>query len=63
MPRTQRVAQYIQQLALEKIFQDEANETPPDDAPTRAGDENSNYAAWNATSFSAYVPFRGPING
>lgn len=63
MPRTQRFAQYIQQLAYANLFQPEERDERPDDVPTREGDGTRQYSAWNATSFSGYVPFRGPTNG
>jgi hypothetical protein len=61
MQRTQRVAQYIQQLAFEGLFQQEARDERPDDVPPRAPEQS--YSTWSATSFSDYVPFRGPTNG
>ena len=65
MPRTQRVAQFIQRLAYESIFQPEERDEPRADreALTRLPESTPTYAAWNATSFSSYVPFRGPHNG
>jgi hypothetical protein len=62
MPRTQRVAQYIQRLAYESFFQRVERDERPDDAP-RAPEPTPDYAAWNATSYSAYVPFRSPTSG
>jgi hypothetical protein len=61
MPRTQRVAQYIQRLAYESLFQPEEREERPEDVLTSAP-ETPNYASWSATSFSEYVPFRNPTN-
>jgi len=61
MPSTRRIAQYIQRLAYENLFQPEESEERPDDAP-RAPEKSPNYPAWNSTSFLAYVPFRGPTN-
>jgi hypothetical protein len=65
MPRTQRVAQFIQRLAYENLFQpDERDEPRSDqDVPARPPQATPSYTAWNATSFSGYVPFRGPTNG
>ena len=63
MHRPERFARNVQLDAFEKLFQAEANEQRPDDAPVRAGESEAHYAAWNATSFSGYVPFRGPVNG
>jgi hypothetical protein len=62
MPRTQRVAEYIQRLAYESLFQNESRDERPEDV-LRASESTSNYASWSATSFSVYVPFRGPTNG
>ena len=62
MPRTQRVAQYIQRLAYESLVQHEERDDRPDDVPPRTAATPS-YPSWNATSFSAYVPFRGPTGG
>jgi hypothetical protein len=61
MPRTQRVAQYIQRLAYESLFQPETRDERPEDVPPAAPD-TPHYASWNATSFSVYVPFRSPTN-
>jgi hypothetical protein len=65
MPRTQRVAQFIQRLAYESIFQTDERDDPRADreALARLPESTPTYAAWNATSFSTYVPFRGPHNG
>ena len=62
MPRTQKVAQYIQRLAYESLIQHTERDERPEDAP-RAPEPTTNYSAWNATSFAAYVPFRNPTNG
>jgi len=64
MPRTQRVAQFIQRLAYENIFQPDERDEPREDreAGGRPPETTPTYAAWNATSFSTYVPFRGPHN-
>lgn len=63
MPRAQRVAQYIQQLAYETLYQQEARDERPDEVSPRAADSTPSYATWSATSFSDYVPFRSPPNG
>jgi hypothetical protein len=63
MPRSQRVAQYIQRLAYENLLQPhERDERPPDDdeAQLREPTPTPHYSAWSATSFYTYVPFRGP---
>jgi hypothetical protein len=63
MPRTQRVALYIQRLAYENFFQHEDRDERPEDASPRAPEPTLSYPAWNATSFAMYVPFRGPQKG
>ena len=65
MPRTQRVAQFIQRLAYENIFQPAERDEPraDQDSSARPPETTPSYAAWNPTSFSSYVPFRGPNNG
>jgi len=65
MPRTQRVAQFIQRLAYENLIQHDERDVRPDDeyGLGRAPASTPSYPAWNATSFSSYVPFRGPQNG
>jgi len=60
MPSTQRVAHYIQRLAYENLFQHDKRDDRPEDAAPRAPGSIPNYSGWNATSFSAYVPFRDP---
>jgi len=62
MPRSQRVAQYIQRLAYENLVQPrELDERPvDDDATLREPQPTPHYSAWSATSFYTYVPFRGP---
>ena len=65
MPRTKRVAQFIQRLAYENLFQPEERDEPrprADGASARVPERTPSYPAWNATSFSSYVPFRGPHN-
>ena len=63
MARIQRVAQYIQQLAYESLFQPEEREDRPEDVVQRAPAPTRNYADWSAASFSVYVPYRSPPNG
>ena len=65
MPRTQRVAQFIQRLAYENLIQHDDQDARPVDENAFSGESQAtpSYAAWNATSFSGYVPFRGPTNG
>ena len=62
MPRSQRVAQYIQRLAYENLLQPHERDEKPhdDDALLREPAPTPQYSAWSATSFYTYVPFRGP---
>jgi hypothetical protein len=62
MPRSQRVAQYIQRLAYENLLRPHERDERPldDDARLREPAPTPSYAAWSATSFYTYVPFRGP---
>lgn len=62
MPRTERVAQHIQELAYARILEQRELDERPEDAKARPGETVPHYAAWNATSFSGYVPFRGPMS-
>jgi hypothetical protein len=63
MPRTERFSQYIQRVAYESLVQpDERDERRPDDVPTPAAVSSRHYSAWNATSFSAFVPFSEPTH-
>lgn len=62
MSRPQRLAQYIQQLAYASLIHHDESDVRPEDAP-RAPDPTPNFAAWNATSFSTYEPFRNPLVG
>ena len=62
MPRTQRVAEYIQRLAYESLFHHDRRDERPEDVLPRA-ESSPSYPSWSATSFSDYVPFRGPTNG
>ena len=59
MSPPKRFAQYIQRLAYQSLVESDDREERPDDAP-RAPDRIPDYATWNATSFSSYVPFRAP---
>jgi hypothetical protein len=65
MPRSQRVAQFIQRLAYENIFERDERDDPRADRDvlSRMPESSPSYPAWSATSFSSYVPFRGPYNG
>ncbi len=60
MPRPQRIAQYIQQIAYQSLIQLDERDERPEDAPPRPPE--TTYATWSATSFPAYVPFRVPTS-
>jgi len=62
MPRTQRFKQYVQQLAYESLWQQEERDERPEDVLQREPKPTPNYAAWNATSFASYTPFRVPTD-
>jgi hypothetical protein len=49
-------------LAYESLIDHEEADVRPDDAPPRSETTAPNYGAWNATSYSIYVPFRAPAN-
>ncbi len=63
MPARERFAQYIQRLAYENLVHLEERDERPDDVPPQAVDQGRSYAAWSATSFSGFVPFRAPSDG
>jgi hypothetical protein len=66
MPGTKRVAQFIQRLAYENFIRHDEQDVRPADEEALARmmpESTPSYPAWSATSFSSYVPFRGPHNG
>jgi hypothetical protein len=63
MQATQRFVEYIQWLAYESLSQHDERDERPSDALPPAPSPVANIAAWNPTSFAAYVPFRCPPNG
>jgi hypothetical protein len=62
MPRTQRIKQYVQQLAYESLWQQEERDERPEDVLQRDPAPTPHYAAWSATSFASYTPFRVPTD-
>jgi hypothetical protein len=62
MPATKRIAQYIQQLTYQGLFQPEERDERPEDVLPRSPELAPSYATWNATSFAIYTPFRSPTN-
>jgi hypothetical protein len=63
MSRKERVGQYIQRLAFETLRSREEHEERPKDVLPGIPQPTPSYAAWSATSFAGYVPFRGSANG
>ncbi len=62
MPSAQRVKQYIQRLAYETFCPEEARDDRPGDVLKRVPAPTPIYAAWSATSYAGYVPFRSPAS-
>ena len=60
MPRIQRFAHTVQRLAYVKIFKPDQRDVRPDDVLVPEAETPSSFAAWSATSFSGYVPYRNP---
>jgi hypothetical protein len=60
MPRIQRFAQNIQRMTYVSFFKPEPRDHRPDDVLVRDAEPVSSFAAWSATSFSGYVPYRNP---
>ena len=61
MSRTQRFAQYIQEIAYLNLVEHEERDVRPDDAPS-APDPLPRFSSWNAILLP-YTPYRGPTNG
>lgn len=60
MPRIQRFAHTVQRLAYVKLFKPEQRDVRPDDVLVPEREPPENFAAWSATSFSGFVPYRNP---
>jgi hypothetical protein len=60
VPRIQRFAHTVQRLAYVKLFKPEQRDVRPDDVLVPEAEKSSRYAAWSATSFSEFVPYRDP---
>ena len=60
MPRIQRFAHTIQRLTYVNFFKPEQREARPDDVLVRDPEPPTSFAAWSATSFTGYVPYRNP---
>jgi hypothetical protein len=61
VPRIQRFAHTVQRLAYVNFFKPEQrDDRRPDDVLARDGQPVSASAAWSATSYSEFVPYRNP---
>ena len=60
MPRIQRFAHSVQRLAYVKMFKPDQRDVRPDDLLVPEPETPATFAAWSATSFSEFVPYRNP---
>jgi hypothetical protein len=60
VPRIQRFAHTVQRLAYVKVFKPDQRDVRPDDVLVPESQPAPTSAAWSATSFSTYVPYRNP---
>jgi hypothetical protein len=60
VPRIQRFAHTVQRLAYVNFFKPEQREARPDDVLVRESEPPTAFAAWSATSYSGFVPYRNP---
>ena len=60
MPRIQRFAHTVQRLAYVNFFKPQERDPRPDDVLVRERGAPTSFAAWSATSFSEFVPYRNP---
>jgi len=60
MPRIQRFAHSIQRITYVNFFKPEPQDQRPDDVLTCDAEPAASFAAWSATSFSGFVPYRNP---
>lgn len=60
MPRIQRFAHSVQRLAYVQFFKPERRDLRPDDVLVRESEPSMSCAAWKATSYSEFVPYRDP---
>jgi hypothetical protein len=63
MRKSHKIAEYIQRLAYETLCTREERDERPEDVRPDWPPQTPTYAAWSATSFAGYVPFRGPARG
>lgn len=63
MPRIQRFAHTVQRLAYVNFFKPEQRDARPDDVLVPESEPApTSFAAWSATSFTGYVPYRNPMS-
>jgi hypothetical protein len=60
VPRIQRFAHTVQRLAYVNFFKPEQRDVRPDDVLVPESEPASTSAAWSATSFSGFVPYKNP---
>jgi hypothetical protein len=60
VPRIQRFAHTVQRLAYVKMFKPDHRDVRPEDVLVPENETPSTFAAWSATSFSEFVPYRNP---
>jgi hypothetical protein len=60
VPRIQRFAQTVQRLAYLNFFKPEQREARPEDVLVPESEPAPTFAAWSATSFYEFVPYRNP---
>ena len=60
MPRIQRFAHAVQRRTYVNFFRPEREALRPDDVLTSPGEAPARHAAWSATSYSGFVPYRDP---
>jgi hypothetical protein len=60
VPRIQRFTHSIQRIANVNFFKPEPQDHRPNDVLTHDVEPVASFAAWSATSFSSFVPYRNP---
>jgi hypothetical protein len=60
VPRIHRFAQTVQRLAYVNFFRPEPRDTWPHELQVHAESAAASSAAWSATAYSGFVPYRNP---
>jgi len=60
VPRIHRIAHSIQRITYVNFFKPEPPDHRPDELVHRDAVPAATFAAWSATSFSGFVPYRNP---